>query len=420
MLSSLSSVKCILLLICLTKGRFIFNLFCMYNIDTLKKAIQFNTIEVLPTETEQLDKEIKFLVDNANQSGEKITHYIGFEVSGQIHIGGGIFQMLQAVELQKAGVEIIFWIADYHTWLNSKLDGDIETIKKVAREYFGPVMLKTFEASGGDPVKVKVLYNYDDYRNEKEGKIFWDYEFECDKQLSLNRILRSLSITGKTAGEDVPYQLTRYPGMQAADVFWLQSHIAQSGLDQRKIYVSTRDIALKIDKDCQLQINSNSVKPICTFSSLILGLEKPIYNEQTKELESSKMSKSKPDSCIFVHDSEAEISRKIKKAYCPMPNMELTLEKRELEQKLNPILNYCEVLIYRSGRIITLDRQEKFGGKKEYLNYTDLHQDYLNGFIHPMDLKQSLSKVLTSWLKPICEYIEANPQKLKLVLEAKK
>jgi tyrosyl-tRNA synthetase len=392
----------------------------MYDHQQLKNAIQFNTIEVLPTDPEQLEKEITFLIDQSNQSGQPIRHYIGFEVSGQIHVGGGLFQMLQAVELQKAGVEIVFWIADYHTWLNSKLDGKIETIKKVAREYFGPVMLKTFEAAGGDSSKVVTLFNYDDYRTQKDSKIFWDYEFQCDRELSLNRILRSLSITGKTAGDDVDYQLTRYPGMQAADVFWLQTHIVQSGLDQRKIYVSARDIAFKLDNEYQLKINSKSVKPICTFSTLLLGLETPIRNSTTGELESAKMSKSKPDSCIFVHDSEADIARKLKKAYCPMVNLDLSEEEKIEEQKLNPILNYCEVLIYPTGRTITLDRPEKFGGVKAYSTYQELYQDYLAGLIHPMDLKNAVSKTLALWLQPVADFILANPDKLELVKNAKK
>ncbi len=392
----------------------------MYDKQQLKKAIGFNTVEVLPTDPEQLDKEVQLLVDQANSSGQIIRHYIGFEVSGQIHVGGGLFQMLQAVELQKAGVQIVFWIADYHTWLNSKLDGKIETIKNVAREYFAPVLLKTFEAAGGDSSKVKILFNYDDYRTEKNSKIFWDYEFQCDRELSLNRILRSLSITGKTAGDDVEYQLTRYPGMQAADVFWLQTHIVQSGLDQRKIYVSARDIAFKLDTEYQLQINQKSIKPICTFSTLLIGLETPIKNVITGELESAKMSKSKPDSCIFVHDSQDDITRKLKKAYCPMVNLELSEEVRIEEQKLNPILNYCEVLIYKGAKTITLDRPEKFGGVKFYSTYQELYTDYLTGLIHPMDLKNAVSKTLSDWLQPVVSFITANPDKLELVKNARR
>ena len=390
----------------------------MYNAQQIKKAISFNTIEVLPS-GDQLDKEIQILVNNANSSGQPIRHYIGFEISGQIHIGGGLFQMLQAVELQKAGVEIVLWMADYHTWLNSKLDGKIATIKKVAREYFAPVMLKTFEVAGGNPELVKVIFNYDDYRRSQDDKIFWDYEFQCDRELSLNRVLRSLSITGKTAGDDVDYQLTRYPGMQAADVFWLQAHIAQSGLDQRKIYVSTRDIAFKLDDEFQLKIANQAIKPICTFSTLLLGLEAPTKNNEG-QIEIAKMSKSKPDSCIFVNDNQSEIARKLKKAYCPMIQQGQTMEEVEQEQANNPILNWCENLIFAGGRNIILDRPDKFGGIVEYSNYQDLKNDYYKGLIHPMDLKNAVSLNLSNWLAPVIQFVQDNPTILDLVKNAKK
>jgi tyrosyl-tRNA synthetase len=377
-----------------------------YDFEAVKTAILFNTVEVLPTDPAQLDKEIQFLVNKANETGATIRHYIGFEISGQIHIGGGLFQLLKCSQLQKAGIEIVFWMADYHTWLNSKLDGKITTIKKVAREYFAPVLLKTFEIAGGDPSKAVVLYNYDDYRTTKNDNIFWDYEFQCDRELSLNRTLRSLSITGKSAGDDVPYQLTRYPGMQAADVFWLQTHIVQSGLDQRKIYVSARDIAYKIDEEFRLRIGGVGIKPICMFSKLLLGLTPPTTDPETGELEIAKMSKSIPDSCIFGNDSREDIQRKLKKAYCPMVAEGQSLESIESEQALNPILDWCENMIFVAGKTLQVIRPDKFGGNVEYSDFVTLKHDYYTNKLHPMDLKNAVGNCLADWFAPIVELCE--------------
>ncbi len=377
-----------------------------YNFDQLKDAITFATVEVLPTDPAQLDSEIKKLIQLANSSVQPIRHYIGFEISGQIHIGGGLFQMQKCAKLQQAGVEIVFWMADYHTWLNSKLDGKIETIKKVARDYFAPVLLKTFEIAGGDPSLAKVIYNYDDYRTFKDDKMFWDYEFQCDRELSLSRVLRSLSITGKSAGEDVFYQLTRYPGMQAADVFWLQTHFVQSGMDQRKIYVSTRDIAHKIDEDYRLKIGNVEVKPICMFSKLLYGLTPPTTDPETGEVLIAKMSKSVPDSCIFGNDSSLEIARKLKKAYCPMVQEGQGIEQIETEQALNPILDWCENMIFPGNKVLEVERPDKFGGNVNYDNYQGLKTDYYAGKLHPMDLKNAVAKCLSSWFAPILELCE--------------
>jgi len=45
---------------------------------------------------------VQQLVALANQSGEVIRHYIGFEISGQIHLGTGIMTALTIKQLQEA------------------------------------------------------------------------------------------------------------------------------------------------------------------------------------------------------------------------------------------------------------------------------------------------------------------------------
>ncbi|NJS40937.1 hypothetical protein HC766_00895 [Candidatus Gracilibacteria bacterium] len=105
----------------------------LYSLAKLKEAILFNTVEVLPTNNNQLDEELELLISKANSSGELIKHYIGFEISGKIHIGTGIMSALKIKKLQDAGVHCTIFLADYHTFLNEKLDGKIETIRKVSK-----------------------------------------------------------------------------------------------------------------------------------------------------------------------------------------------------------------------------------------------------------------------------------------------
>ena len=505
-----------------------------YDFATLKEAILFNTTEVLPSNMEQLDREIQALVENANSSSEPIRHYIGFEISGQIHFPGSVYQMMNVAELQKAGVECILWMADYHTWINKKLDGKIETIRKVAREYFEPIFRKSLEIAGGDPDKLLVLYAEDEYFKKNEnGLSFWDYEFEIERNITLSRILRSLSVAGKTAGESTDYQLTRYPGMQAADIFWHGTHIVQGGLDQRKIYVLARDNAFNLDQAFQLKMGQKSVKPIILFTQLLLGLEKPVAGNftldeletqsptlersleilattqseitltengqvlehdetviqdllrvnleaQNKAKEVNKMSKSKPDSAIWVHDSFEEILRKLKKAYCPGVDwsggaehiwQKIIEEKKRLESMLigqglfftenkyviilelstkseneieeekqfpekykykgffknylnlqnwNPMLDWCKKMIFPACRVLEIKRPEKYGGDKSYNNYIDLEYDFIFGNIHPMDLKTGVARCLADWFAPILDLVKENPEILELVKNAKK
>jgi tyrosyl-tRNA synthetase len=388
-----------------------------YNFETLKQAILFNTVEVLPTEEAQLDKEIRVLVEEANKSGQPIKHYIGYEISGILHFGNNTYQMLKVAKLQQAGVLCMVWLADYHTKINKKLDGKMSTINKVAHIYFEPVIRKAVDICGGEGSKLQVLYAKDEYFRKNENDLsFWDFEFEAEEHLSVNRVLRSLSIAGKEAGEESDYKLTRYPGMQAADVFWHQTHLVQSGLDQRKIYVSCRDMAEKLGPEFQLKIGETTVKPVTMFTKLLLGMLPPQAATTGSTQEAvSKMSKSRPDSAIFEHDSVEEITRKLKKAYCPMIEESDSQEIVEEKLRTNPLLNWCENLIFPANKIVQISRPEKFGGNKSYSNFEEIKTDFRNGSLHPLDLKNGVAVTLAEWFAPIKEWVEKNPEGLDII-----
>lgn len=381
------------------------------------EAILFNTVEVLPSKIEELEKEVSVLVEEANKSGQPIKHYIGYEISGILHFGNNTYQMLKVAKLQQAGVQCMVWLADYHTKINKKLDGKMSTINKVAHIYFEPVIRKAVDICGGNGADLQVLYAKDEYFRKNENDLsFWDFEFEAEEHLSVNRVLRSLSIAGKEAGDESDYKLTRYPGMQAADVFWHQTHLVQSGLDQRKIYVSCRDMAEKLGPEFQLKIGETTVKPITMFTKLLLGMLPPqTANTGSTQEAVSKMSKSRPDSAIFEHDSAEEITRKLRKAYCPMIEETDSDEEKEEKIRTNPLLNWCENLIFPAGKVVQINRPEKFGGNKTYTDYNQIQIDFFNGQLHPLDLKTGVAETLAEWFAPIKEWVEQNPEGLEII-----
>jgi len=65
-----------------------------------------------------------------------LKHYIGFEISGFVHLGTGLLTMAKVADLQKAGIAVTLFLADYHSWINNKLGGDLSVIRKVAGGYF--------------------------------------------------------------------------------------------------------------------------------------------------------------------------------------------------------------------------------------------------------------------------------------------
>ena len=103
-----------------------------------------------------------------------------------------------------------------------------------------------------------------------------------------------------------------------------------------------------------------------------------------------KMSKSNPDSAIFVEDTEEDIKRKIKKAFC-----------KEKEVKDNPIMDYVKNIIMQARSEFVIERPEKWGGNLKYTNYEDFEKDYVEGKIHPGDLKPSVAKVINELIEPI-------------------
>ena len=116
----------------------------------MDKASVKNLILRAPTEELLTEGEL----DNLLDSGVPLRHYIGYEVSGLIHLGNWL-AAFKIADLQKAGVETCVFMADFHSMINNKLGGDLEFIQKVAREYFEKAMKLGIKVAGGDPDKTK-------------------------------------------------------------------------------------------------------------------------------------------------------------------------------------------------------------------------------------------------------------------------
>ena len=151
-------------------------------------------------------------------------------------------------------------------------------------------------------------------------------------------------------------------------------------------------------------------KPTCVHHHLLQGLEKPkiwpIPEGQEKEaVASAKMSKSKPQTCIFIYDTPEEIKQKMAKAFCP-----------EKTIKFNPILDICKYIIFREKPVFTIERPAKFGGPIQLQNFEELESTYAEGKLHPMDLKNGVATELADILEPVRRYF-ANNNEAKDCLE---
>lgn len=117
----------------------------------------------------------------------------------------------------------------------------------------------------------------------------------------------------------------------------------------------------------------------------------------------SKMSKSKPETSIFVHDSKEEILRKVGNAYCP-PNV----------VEGSPLLEYSKYIVFRKLKTLRIERPEKYGGTVEFASYPELEAAFRDGRLHPTDLKKGVGDSLDAIIHPIRAHFEKDPAARRL------
>jgi len=316
--------------------------------------------------------------------------YDGFEPSGLSGIHFGLYRAINVEDMLKAGVHFKLYLADWFGWINNKMGGDLEKIRQVGK-YF----LEVWRASGIDMKKVEVVWTSDAIKDPE----YWKKVVLIAKNTTVNRATRCLSIMGRKETELKDVSFFFYPMMQCADIFWLKADICQLGLDQRRVNMLAREIGPKL----------GWWKPIIVSHHMLIGLQgvkKPEGFDNNIDIDieiSSKMSKSIPETCLYVHDKKEDIIRKIQKAYCPAKVV-----------KDNPILEYAKYIIFRKMKTIEIKRKKEFGGNVEVENYEELEKLYREGKIHPLDLKNSVAEALDKLIKPIREYFEKNKRAKEL------
>jgi tyrosyl-tRNA synthetase len=362
------------------------------------ELIERNTAEILGRD------ELPGLLD----SGVQLRHYIGFEISGKAHLGTGLVSMAKVRDLTAAGVRCSVLLADWHTWINDKLGGDRDLIRRAASGYFTEALRASLLCLGADPSSVEFVLASDLYR---ENDAYWATVIDVSKNTTLARMQRSISILGRQEGESVDFAKLIYPAMQAADVFAQGVHIAHAGLDQRKAHVIARDVALHIRINTLHGADGAVMKPIALHHPLLLGLRKPpvwpVPEGSARDMYAEmKMSKSDPQSAVFVHDSADQIRDKLRRAFCPPDSVEF-----------NPILDWVDQIVFRiGGGPWWVDRAPQNGGPVSFDTYAEVVTAYASGRLHPLDAKQALAARLIDLLEPARAHF-AQPERAAMLAE---
>lgn len=308
--------------------------------------------------------------------------YDGFEPSGRMHIAQGVMKALNVNKLTKSGCIFKFWVADWFAQLNNKMGGDLKKIQTVGR-----YMIEVWKAVGMDLERVQFLWSSEEITS-KAGE-YWPLVMDVARKNKLPRIIRCSQIMGRNETDDLSAAQIFYPCMQCADIFFLKADICQLGMDQRKVNVLAREYCDDIKRKNKPIILSHHMLP-----GLLQGQE--------------KMSKSDPNSAIFMEDEPDEVNVKIKKSYCP-PNV----------VDGNPCVAYVEYIILPFFGSFEVTRKAENGGTRAYVKIEDLKEDYVSGALHPGDLKPALSRALNTILQPVRDHFKSNADAKKLLTQVR-
>lgn len=315
--------------------------------------------------------------------------YDGFEPSGRMHIAQGILKALNVNKLTSCGCIFVFWVADYFAMLNNKMGGDLKKIRRVG-EYF----VEVWKAAGMDLENVRFLWTSEEIARDPAN--YWRRVMDVAKKNSINRMKRCCQIMGRADGDDQPCANILYPCMQCSDIFYIGADICQLGMDQRKVNMLAREYVDDWNNEHKKESGVKLRKPIIISHEMLPGL-----------LEGqAKMSKSDPDSAIFMEDSPEDVRRKIKKAFCP-PNI--------LEG--NPVIAYVVRIVFGSINKFEIKRAEQNGGDVTFTDPEAFKEAYQNGSLHPGDVKAALAEALNALLQPVRDHFATDPEAKKLLAD---
>jgi tyrosyl-tRNA synthetase len=306
------------------------------------------------------DEELRELLIERDQPSA----YIGYAPTGEMHIGH-FTTMRKLADFIQAGLDVTVLIADLHAHLDDE-KSPFDLLDARTR-YYETTIRAMIDAAGADPEQIEFVRGSDFELDE-------DYSLELLRMAAETTISRAQRAASEVVRESESPKLggLLYPLMQTLDVDALDADIAYGGVDQRGIYMLSREILE----------NHGGEAPICIFAPLLSGLS------------GGKMSASKESSKVNLNDSAEAVQEKLNDAYCPMGEVED-----------NGVLEYVRYLVFpildERGEDFVVERPEKYGGDLVYESYEALEDDFVSEELHPQDLKNATGGYISDVIDPI-------------------
>lgn len=299
---------------------------------------------------------------------KKTIFVTGIQPTGKLHIGNYLGALKNCVDLQNSkNHQGYLFVVDYHS-----LTVEFDPVQKQRQTY--------------DAVKKYLIAGI----NPKKSTIFIQSQVPACTELTwiLNTITpmgelermtqyKDKSLANKT---NINVGLFDYPVLMAADILLYDTQIVPVGEDQVQHLELTRTLARKFNnKFGEVFIEP---KAVLTKNSRVMSLDEP----------SKKMSKSFPNGCIFLDDTEKEIENKLMRA--------VTDSGKEIKYDIENKPGISNLLNIYSG--ITGDEIPSIETKYQGKNYSDFKID--------------LAKIISDKLQPF-RTTEISDAKIKKILE---
>ena len=335
-----------------------------------------------------LDHLISVLAGGPSMAGDDVIRcYVGFEPSGTAHIGWKVLA-LRLRKLLDAKANVMVFLADWHAWVNDKFSGDMAAIQTTAR-----YMEDTFRALLGHPeegegagqlrfVWASTVMSDGDY---------WARVLRCSKGMTLAQVRKTFSIMGRDeASSDNDLSKFYYPAMQAADIGHMHIDLAIGGMDQRKAHMYMRDVSQRWGWR----------KATCLHTPIISGLNASGGRMETFD---HKMSKSDPRGAILLHDDQAVMRKKMRKAYL------------DPADEHSPVYELAEHIVLPEQGVIHVTPNPKFGEPSTWDDLDAFRAAVADGTLHPLDAKWGVADGLAAGLSSVASHFEAEPDLLEAV-----
>ncbi|MBN1644515.1 tyrosine--tRNA ligase [Candidatus Woesearchaeota archaeon] len=316
------------------------------------QLIKRNTEEIVT------EKELKEVIEKK----KKPVVYLGTAITGKPHVAY-FFPAIKMADFLKAGFKVKLLLADLH----GALDGTPWDLLEKRYQYYAKIMPIMLRAIGADAKDFEVIKGSDFQKKE-------NYQFDILKmstEVNINDCKRAAAEVVKF-GANPKLSGLLYPIMQSLDEIYLKVDIQYGGTDQRKIFMFARENLPKIGYTRQIEI----------MTPMIPGLM------------GKKMSASDSKSKIDLADDEKTVQEKINSAYCEPGII-----------KDNGILAFTKYVLMTlkadKGEKLIIERPGKFGGNLEFETYDELENAYTTKKLHPLDLKNTVTKEINKLLEPL-------------------